>query len=194
MAQSDDVITTWIGRHLSMFVRGKWEFVSRNTQKPVVGVVAITRDREVVLVEQYRPPVDQYVIELPAGLAGDLAGAERETLVDAAKRELREETGYAAARWTELGRGFSSPGLTDESIVLFLAEDLERCGPGGGDDSEAIRIHEVPLDGIRQWLDEHHAGAVDLKLLAGLYAAQQHLDHQSNESHGGQHGVIAAGP
>ena len=158
-------------------MRRTWEYVSRNTQKPVVGIVAITNDREVVLVEQYRPAVNQNVIELPAGLAGDIAGAEQETLVEAAQRELLEETGYAGANWTELGHGFSSPGLTDESVVLFLAEDLERRGPGGGDDSETIRIHQVPLDDVMPWLVRHSNG-IDLKLLAGLYAAHRHWDDQ----------------
>jgi ADP-ribose pyrophosphatase len=154
-----------------MVERGGWEFATRNTRSPAVGIVAITDDECVVLVEQYRAPVERNVIELPAGLSGDAPGAEGESLLEAAKRELREETGYDAAHWTELGHYYSSPGLTDESIMLFLAEGLSKRDNGGGDDTESITIHEVPIGDVFQWLTERNATA-DLKLFAGLFAAQ----------------------
>jgi ADP-ribose pyrophosphatase len=157
-----------------MLARGRWEFVTRNTTRPAVGIVAITDDGKVVLVEQYRPPVARNVVEIPAGLTGDIEGSEDEALVEAAKRELMEETGYAAKHWTQLGGGYSSPGLTDESIVLFLAEGLERRHAGGGDENEQITVHEVAWDGVVTWLNERNV-RVDLKLLAGLYAAQHHM-------------------
>jgi len=107
----------------------------------------------------------------PAGLAGDIAGSEQEALLEAAKRELLEETGYQARHWTELVTGYSSPGLTDESIALYLAEGLTKIGDGGGDGSEAITIHEIPMNRVLPWLQENDYDA-DLKLLAGLFAAQ----------------------
>ncbi len=162
------------GRHLAMRCRGGWEYATRHIARPAVGVVAITGAGDVVLVEQYRPPVDQRVIELPAGLSGDIAGKEDELLLEAAKRELLEETGYIAERWTELLTGYSSPGLTDESITLFLAEGLQQTGPGGGDESEDIIVHEVPPDDVLAWL-KSRAAIADLKLLAGLFAASEHL-------------------
>jgi len=165
--------TLWTGRHLSILARGKWEYATRNTRRPAVGIVAVTDEGNVVLVEQHRPPVCDTVIELPAGLAGDISGAEQEPLLDAAKRELLEETGYVASRWTQLVSGYSSPGLTDESIVLFLAEGLIKTGTGGGCEGEDITLHEVPLGGVLPWLEKHGHSA-DLKLLAGLYAAQSH--------------------
>ena len=174
MPVENEVQTVHTGRHLTMVARGRWEFVTRNTQRPAVGIVAITDAGEVVLVEQYRPPVDRRVVEIPAGLTGDVGGAENETLLEAAKRELKEETGYAAKRWTQLGGGYSSPGLTDESIVLFLAEGLQRQQRGGGDESEQITVHEVAVENVDQWLNERDAPA-DLKLFAGLYAAQNYL-------------------
>ncbi|HZN35939.1 MAG TPA: NUDIX hydrolase, partial [Pirellulaceae bacterium] len=132
MSEQDHPRPLWAGRHVSVLARGKWEFVTRNTRRPAVGIVAITGERRIVLVEQFRPPVNARVIELPAGLAGDQAGAEQEPLLAAAQRELLEETGYRAARWTELAGGYSSPGLTDELVVLFLAEGLTKVAPGGG--------------------------------------------------------------
>jgi nicotinamidase/pyrazinamidase len=160
------------GKHLSFVARGTWEFVTRNTQRPAVGIVAITRDERVLLVEQRRPAVNEPVIELPAGLVGDSAGSEHEPLLLAAQRELLEETGYEAARWTELVTGYSSPGLTDEAIVLFLAEELSRVNAGGGVEAEQITVHEVPLPQVLSWLEARGARA-DLKLLAGLYAASE---------------------
>lgn len=174
MAEIDGQETVWAGCHLSMIKRGNWEYATRNTAKSAVGIVAVTDDRRVVLVEQYRPPVHATVVELPAGLAGDVAGAEDESLVEAARRELFEETGYEARRWTELGGGFSTPGLTDESILLFLAEELEKVGPGGGDENESITIHEVPLDGVNAWLTASELQA-DLKVFAGLHFADDYM-------------------
>jgi ADP-ribose pyrophosphatase len=169
---NEEALSVYEGRHLSMLSRGGWEYATRNVARPAVGVVAITVSGEVLLVEQHRPPVGMKVFELPAGLSGDIAGKEDEALVEAAKRELLEETGYVASHWTELLNGYSSPGLTDESITLFLAEGLQKEGPGGGDHSEDITVHAAPLDGVLPWLERRHATA-DLKLLAGLYAAQQ---------------------
>ncbi len=164
-------------KHLSLVARGKWEFATRNTKRPAVGIVAITPSGDVVLVEQFRPSVGHTVIELPAGLTGDIVGSEDESLQVAAQRELFEETGYVASQWTELGMGYSSPGLTDESIVLFLAEGLERKGPGGGDDSEDITLHEVPFDSVLTWLRDRDAVA-DMKTLAGLFAASRLLQRR----------------
>ncbi len=154
-----------------MAVRDGWEYATRNTGKPAVGVVAITDAGRVVLVEQERPPVGGMVIELPAGLAGDVPGAVNEELEAAARRELLEETGYAAERWTELCVAYSSPGLTDEKIVMFLAEGLRREGAGGGVEGERINLHEIPLAEILPWLEARGA-KYDMKLLAALFAAQ----------------------
>lgn len=174
MAENNDLATVYEGQHLSMARRGHWEFATRFTKKPAVGIVAITDSQDVILVEQYRPPVGHKIVELPAGLAGDIPGSENEALVEAAKRELLEETGYTANEWTELGSGYSSPGLTDESIVLFLAKGLKKTGPGGGDENEDIVIHEVRVDDVSSWLAENSHSA-DLKLLAGLYLAQERI-------------------
>lgn len=163
----------YAGKHLILHRVGKWEYATRPVKQPAVGIIAITDDEQVVLVEQFRPPVGEHVIELPAGLTGDVAGSEHESLLESAKRELLEETGYQAARWTELTRGYSSPGLTDELIVLFLAEGLSKTAQGGGDSNESITVHEIPLDEVLDWLANRGA-KVDLKLLAGLFAAQKH--------------------
>lgn len=174
MSAQDAIETAWAGRHLSMIKQGRWEYVTRNTRKPAVGIVPLTDDRRVILIEQFRVPVNVRVFELPAGLAGDVPGEEHEPLLEAARRELLEETGYAAETWTQLTSGYTSPGLTDELAVLFLAEGLTKVSPGGGVDGEEISIHEVPFESAFQWLTVRGA-RMNLKLLAGLYAAEQHL-------------------
>jgi ADP-ribose pyrophosphatase len=165
--------TLYAGKHLTLVATGNWEFVTRMTKNPAVAIVAITNDDRVVLVEQFRIPAGQRVIEIPAGLSGDTPGTEGEPLLESAKRELLEETGYEASRWTELGRGYSSPGLSDELIAVFLAEDLAKLESGGGDSQEKITIHEVPIRELLPWLDQRGA-TMDLKMLAGVFAAQHH--------------------
>jgi ADP-ribose pyrophosphatase len=169
--------TLWMGRHLSVLARSEWEYATRNTRRPAVGIVALTPERRVVLVEQFRPPASERVIELPAGLNGDGPGQEEESLLATAQRELLEETGYRSDRWTELGTGFSSPGLTDERVAMFLAEDASRVADGGGNGSEGIAIHEVTLDRVTRWLAER-GNTLDLHLYAGLFLAHQELNQR----------------
>lgn len=175
-----DVQILYRGQHLAMRSRDGWEYASRNIARSAVGIVAVTNAGDVVLVEQHRPPVGNTIIELPAGLSGDIVGRENEALLVAAQRELLEETGYVARQWTELVSGYSSPGLTDECITLFLAEGLSRQGSGGGCDGEDILLHEVPLADVIPWLRQRGAMA-DLKLLAGLYAACAHRNTRTSQ-------------
>ena len=163
------------GAHLELLDRGGWEFVRRLRGRGVVVMVAVTDERELVLVEQHRPPFGAPVIELPAGLVGDDAGAETESEEDAARRELIEETGYEAARLQRLAVGATSPGLCDEQVVLFLATGLTRVDDGGGVASEEISVHRVPVDEVEHWLATQEArGAVsDIKVVIGSCIARE---------------------
>ena len=167
--------TLHAGRHLTLARRGHWEFATRSGATGVVGIVAVTDDERLVLVEQFRPPVNKRVIELPAGLAGDIVGQTTESLETAARRELLEETGYEARDCRRIFEGPSSAGLTDEMITIFLMTGLTKLGLGGGDASESIVVHEAPLASLLWWLSERQVDGclIDPKIFGGLFWLQR---------------------
>lgn len=157
------------GRFIEVERREGWEFVRRRNATAVVGVIAVTPEGELLLVEQRRIPVDARVIELPAGLVGD--GRADEELLTAAARELEEETGWTSTALTLLTRGPSSAGLTSEVTTLVRARKLTRIGAGGGVAGEDIVVHRVPLVGIADWLAGRSAAGllIDHKVHAALW-------------------------
>ena len=88
-----------------------------------VAVLALDEDNTVYLVKQYRYPIRQLLLELPAGKLDH--GSEEDVLLGA-KRELSEETGLEAAEWTYLGHTLASPGFCDEALHMYLARGLTR--------------------------------------------------------------------
>lgn len=167
--------TLFQGKHLTLKRRGAWEFVQRSGASGVVAVVALTAERELVLVEQHRPPVGCSVIELPAGLVGDLLDQPDEAALTAAKRELVEETGFEGDAWREIWAGPVSAGLTDEQVTLFYATGLRRTGEGGGDESEQISVHLVPVSQLRGWLTacQTRGLLVDHKVLSAVLLVER---------------------
>ena len=163
------------GKHVEFVQTNGWEYADRPNIAGIVYIIALTENDEVVLVEQYRIPVGRKVIELPAGLAGDVAGTEGEELVTAARRELLEETGFEADEWEELTSGPPSAGITSEVVTLFRARGLRKVGDGGGDHNENIQVHVIPLSGLLDWLKsrQEEGVLVDPKLYAGLYFLSQ---------------------
>ena len=163
-------------QHVQLLDRDGWSFVRRNSGTGVVCIVAETNDDQIVLVEQPRPPVGRQVIELPAGLVGDLDHQPSESVREAAERELAEETGYEADHYERLIEIASCPGLTDETVTLYLARGLRRIGPGGGDATEEITVHVIPLAQVDDWLRQQaDAGKlIDARVYGGLYLLQQY--------------------
>jgi ADP-ribose pyrophosphatase len=118
--------------------RGKiWDVVSKTfafqgekltreyIQHPgAVAVLAINEQDEVLLIKQYRAPVNEYLYEIPAGLRD----AEDENDIQCAKRELAEEADYQADTWTHLHSFYTTPGSSSELIEIFLAQDLSPTG------------------------------------------------------------------
>lgn len=157
-----------VGRHLSFLNAGGWEYVTRTSGTGVVGIIATTPEGALVLVEQFRKPLSANVLELPAGLVGDVSP---ESFEQAARRELLEETGYVAETMEDLFVGPSSAGLTDETITLMRARGIVRREEGGGIGGESIIVHEVPLSGVDEFIDdfERGHGMVDLKVRLAVF-------------------------
>ncbi|HEX7341474.1 MAG TPA: NUDIX hydrolase [Rhodanobacteraceae bacterium] len=159
------------GQWLTLKTRGHWEFVERNNPGGAVIIIAVTTDDCVLFVEQFRVPIMQRTIEMPAGLVGDIAGHDDESALLAAQRELEEETGYACDDIRFLHAGPSSAGMSTEMMAFVRAHGLRKVGPGGGDASEDITVHEIPRTRAGAWLlaKAREGYSIDPKLFAGLW-------------------------
>lgn len=131
-----------------------------------VAIAAIDDDDHVVMVHQYRHPLGHRLWELPAGILDEPG----EDPIVAAARELREETGLAAAQWSVLVDVITAPGFCDESVRVYLARELSHVGRPEADHEEAdLTIHRVPL---RKAVDQVLAGEIINSIAAaGLLAA-----------------------
>ena len=158
------------GRHMLFLRAGQWEYVEHRVAKEAAMIVAVTEDRLLVLAEEFRPPIGRPVVSLPTGLVGD-EGAEDAS--DAARRELAEETGYAADAFVPIGRGPGSAGQSSEMILFFLASPARLAGEQAAHDRGRIRVHAVPLARLREWTArrESEGAAIDPKIWAGLWMA-----------------------
>lgn len=175
MAPQREILGT--GKYLELVREGTWEFAVRNKGSGVACIIPVTDDNALVLVEQWRAALNAPCIELPAGLVGDEDDAE-EDMLTAAKRELEEETGFCAQEWTRVWEGASSPGLTPETVNMYLATRLTRVGNGGGTGHEDITVHVVPLDTIEGWLakQRQRGAAIDIKVFSALGLARGAVD------------------
>ncbi len=164
----------YAGRFLNLVREGRWEYCERVRRTSAAMVFTITDQREIVLVEEFRPAIGRQSICFPAGLIGDEEVEDPET---AASRELMEETGFTAEEMTFLYDGPSSPGLTSEYLAFFLAVGLRRVSAGGGVQGEHITVHCVPFDQADDWLTRQRAvgKAVDPRIYAGLYEIGKYL-------------------
>ena len=161
----------WEGEYLAVRKLGSWEWVERKGEIGAAVIIAIDDRDRLILVEQERIPVGRRCLELPAGLVGD--DEKGESLEDAARRELEEETGYRAERIEALGEFFSSPGMTSESFTVVRATGLTRAGDGGGAGGEDITVHHVPLADVPGFVREKRAAGlgIDAKILLILSLA-----------------------
>lgn len=138
-----------------------------------VAVVAVDEQTQVVLVRQYRHPVQSVLWELPAGLR-DVDG---EDLAVTAARELAEEANLVAARWEPLVRLHTSPGYSDEDIVIYLAQELTPVDDGFTFErvfeEATMTTHMVPLDEAVVMIDRGEI--TNATTVAGLLAAWRRL-------------------
>jgi ADP-ribose pyrophosphatase len=165
------------GDWLRLVRRGHWESCERTHGKGMaVIIVACTPEDEVLFVEQHRVPLGARTIEMPAGLVGDQSGED--TLEDAARRELEEETGWRPAHVEVLLVGPTSAGMSNERIAFVRATELEKVGDGGGDASEDIIVHTIPRGEAPAWLmrKQREGYELDMKLWAGLWMLERNPD------------------
>jgi 8-oxo-dGTP pyrophosphatase MutT (NUDIX family) len=105
-----------------------------------IGIVPIDENGNIILVGQYRYPLNEYSWEIPEG--GCLIG--KENPLEAAKRELKEETGFTAKKWTKIGKIHTSNSVTNEEGFIFLAQDLT-AGDTEPEETEVLRLKTIPL-------------------------------------------------
>ncbi len=131
--------------------------------RPAAGVIAINKDKKMLLVEQWREPIKQLTLEIPAGLI-DSTDA---TPLDAMKRELNEEGGYRADYWEEITEFYSSPGFTDEKMYLFYCDTLTKLEEKRSLDSdEFLTTHWYSLEELKKLVAEKKI--VDAKTLYAI--------------------------
>ena len=147
-------------------VEREWESFERVNCKGIVVIVPVTDDAEFLLTRQFRPPVNNYVVEFPAGL-----NDKGDTLKGAAERELLEETGYVAKELIYLAEGPMSSGASGEILTAYLAKGLEFKGVGERDEAEDIEVIKAPVNRLDSILSELRSkgNLIDLKIY-GLIA------------------------
>ena len=159
------------GKFRRFVVKDGWEFTERTNSTGIVVIIPVTDQNEVVLVEQFRVPVGKPVIEYPAGLVHDQEEYQHESYEETAKRELIEETGFDAESIVYVTEGPSCSAAATDMLSIYHATGLKQVGPGGGDETENITVHIVPLDTTEDWIQSQieEGKIVDPKIYAGLY-------------------------
>lgn len=144
---------------------GSREYIKHNG---AVAIVPVTADGKIIVEKQYRYPVAQVITEIPAGKLD----SPDENHLEAAKRELREETGYTAKTWIEIGKFYPSVAYTTECIYLYMAKDLT-LGERELDADEFLNVEEVSLDSLVQDIMDGKIG--DGKTIAAVLKVEKML-------------------
>jgi len=110
-----------------------------------VAVLAVTDEGKMLMVEQFRKPLEKTIIEIPAGKL-----EKGEDPFECAKRELLEETGYSCQKLDPIGSFYTSPGFADELIYLFFTDSLVKEGDQMTDEDEFLNVLEVSIDEAKE--------------------------------------------
>ncbi len=148
-------------------VEGEWECI-RHPGGALA--VPVTPEGKLVLVDQYRIPLQQRLLEFPAGTV-----ESDESPAVTIEREIKEEIGYHAKKWRDLGKFALAPGYSDEYIYPFLATDLEKLEtPPAQDEDEDIEVVLYTPEELEQLI---HSGSsnLDAKSITSYYLARPFL-------------------
>ena len=132
-----------------------------------VGIVPVTKDNKVLMVRQFRYPMEEEILEIPAGKLDP-----GETPLGCAIRELSEETGCTAGRYVYLGASYPSPGFCTEIIHIYLALDL-RSGEMHPDENELLSVEPVAIDELIGKIMANELP--DSKSIIGIMKAKKYL-------------------
>jgi 8-oxo-dGTP pyrophosphatase MutT (NUDIX family) len=151
----------------------EWESFERVGVKGIVAVVPFTMEGDVIVVKQFRPPVNGFVIEFPAGL-----NDRNESLEEVARRELLEETGYRAERLDFLAEGPLSSGASSEILTVYIAQDIVNTNRQRTDDTEEIEVLKIPSEGFYEHLMAllDRETFIDLKIPGLFEIAKKKID------------------
>lgn len=138
-----------------------------------VNVIALTKDRKVILEKQYRHGAGQVMLEIPAGLMDE----EDESPLQTAQRELLEETGYTSERFIEVGKAYPNPATHTNLTYSFLALDVEKIGQQSLDETEEIEVSLMPFDELVSMAKE--GGLPQALHISALFFAMAYLERNS---------------
>lgn len=113
-----------------------------------VAIIPITNENKMIMVKQFRKPMEKVILEIPAG---KIDPGEQNQPQETAERELEEETGYKAKKMTHIDSMYLSPGFANEILHIYLAEELEKVeNPLPKDDDEVLELYELTLEEAKQ--------------------------------------------
>ena len=133
-----------------------------------VGIVPVTKDNKVLMVRQYRYPMEEELLEIPAGKL-----SEGEDPFECAVRELSEETGCTAGRYVDLGVTYPSPGFCREMLYIYLALDLQP-GEMHLDENELLSVEAFGFDELMDMIMSNKLP--DAKSIIGIMKAKEYLE------------------
>ena len=134
-----------------------------------VMIVPLLDAEHVLLERQFRYPLGRAIVEFPAGKLDP-----GEAPLECAKRELLEETGYVAQKWSYLGSLHNAVAYSDERIVIYLAEELSREGDARLDAGETLEVFEAPWEQLLEWIRD--GSVTDVKTMVGAMWLEKTLD------------------
>ncbi|KAA3616381.1 MAG: NUDIX hydrolase [Calditrichaeota bacterium] len=165
------------GQYLAMMEYDDKEYMHNVRAQGIVLIIPLTAAHEIIFIEQYRIVLHKNVIEYPAGMAGDELDFRDELFETAAKRELLEEGGYETDELSYLMTAPTSPGSSTEIVNFYMAFNCTKVDEGGGDETENISVHKIPLQDAFDWLEKKSASGslIDPRIYTGLYFVNRYL-------------------